>query len=121
MKKQLLTIVCTVILSLTACAQDFETATEAVGNMKVGWNLGNTLDSHSADINNMWIEAYTNCTPSDYEKAWGQVVTKQGGYTSVQPINTVTPQPTPLYNLQGRRVASSDGGIYIHDGKKVLR
>ena len=42
MKKQLLTIVCTVILSLTACAQDFETATEAVVNMKVGWNLGNT-------------------------------------------------------------------------------
>ena len=45
----------------------------------------------------------------------------EGGYTSVQPINTVTPQPTPLYNLQGRRVASSDGGIYIQDGKKVLR
>ena len=76
MKKQLLTIVCTVILSLTACAQDFETATEAVANMKVGWNLGNTLDCHSDNINNMWIEAYTDRAPSDYETAWGQVVTK---------------------------------------------
>lgn len=31
-------------------AQTFETATEAVTNMKVGWNLGNTLDSHDASV-----------------------------------------------------------------------
>ena len=75
MKKQLLTIACTCILCVTANAQTFETATEAVRNMKVGWNLGNTLDSNSGDVNNMWIEAYTSRTPSDYEKAWGQPVT----------------------------------------------
>ncbi len=56
--------------------QEFETAEEAVKNMRLGWNLGNTLDSHSGDTLNMWIEHWTSRTPSDYEKAWGQPVTK---------------------------------------------
>lgn len=62
----------------TMWAQDseFESATEAVKNMAVGWNLGNTLDSNSGDTLNMWIEHWTNRTPSDYETAWGQPVTK---------------------------------------------
>ena len=50
----------------------FESAAEAVLNMGAGWNLGNTLDSNSGDINNMWIEAWTARTPKDYETAWGQ-------------------------------------------------
>lgn len=63
--------------TLSFHAQSFETATQAVKNMKVGWNLGNTLDSNSGDVNNMWIEAYnTSRKPSDYEKAWGQPITK---------------------------------------------
>ena len=61
---------------LKATAQDFETATSAVSNMRVGWNLGNTLDSNSGDVNNMWIEAWSNRSPSAYETAWGQPVTK---------------------------------------------
>lgn len=59
-----------------ANARDFETAKEAVANMKVGWNLGNTLDSNSGDSLNMWIEHWTERKPSDYEVAWGQPVTK---------------------------------------------
>ena len=55
---------------------DFESAKDAVKNMRVGWNLGNTLDSNSGDVQNMWIEKWTSRTPSDYEKAWGQPVTK---------------------------------------------
>jgi len=54
----------------------FESAREAVDNMALGWNLGNTLESNSGDVNNMWIEAWTKRTPSDYEQAWGQSVTK---------------------------------------------
>ena len=64
------------LMMSTAQAQDFETATEAVKNMAVGWNLGNTLDSNSGDANNMWIEKWTSRTPNHYEKAWGQPVTK---------------------------------------------
>lgn len=64
------------LTSMTAKAQVFETATDAVKNMRVGWNLGNTLDSNSGDVNNMWIEAEKNRNVYTYEKAWGQPVTK---------------------------------------------
>ncbi|MDE6380138.1 MAG: glycoside hydrolase family 5 protein [Muribaculaceae bacterium] len=57
-------------------AEEFETASEAVANMRLGWNLGNTLDSNSGDTNNMWIEKWTDRTPTAYETAWGQKVTK---------------------------------------------
>jgi aryl-phospho-beta-D-glucosidase BglC (GH1 family) len=50
----------------------FESAGQAVLHMGAGWNLGNTLDSNSGDLDNMWIEAYTSRTPKDYETAWGQ-------------------------------------------------
>ena len=46
----------------------WETAAQAVKNMGVGWNLGNTLESNSGDVNNMWIES----SNSNYESAWGQ-------------------------------------------------
>ena len=50
----------------------FESAAAAVVHMGAGWNLGNTLDSHSGSIDHMWIEAWTPRTPMDYETAWGQ-------------------------------------------------
>lgn len=53
----------------------WESAVVAARNMGTGWNLGNTLDSNSGSLDNMWIEAWTNRTPSDYETAWGQPVT----------------------------------------------
>lgn len=67
---------CLMAVTLMASAQSFETAAEAVSNMRVGWNLGNTLDSHSSDVNNMWIEAWSDRKPANYETAWGQPVTK---------------------------------------------
>ncbi len=78
MRKLLSIILLAVTASATCWAQntEFETATEAVKKMAVGWNLGNTLDSNSGDTLNMWIEHWTARTPSDYEKAWGQPVTK---------------------------------------------
>ena len=48
-----------IILLLTAVptfATDFETATEAVKNMGIGWNLGNALEANSqtvTDVNNI--------------------------------------------------------------------
>ena len=71
-----MTILLLSICWLTAIANNFETATSAVSNMRIGWNLGNTLDSNSGDVNNMWIEAWTDRTPSSYEKSWGQPITK---------------------------------------------
>ena len=53
-------------------AVQFESAADAVTHMAPGWNLGNTLDSHSGSVEHMWIEAWTSRTPKDYETAWGQ-------------------------------------------------
>ena len=35
---------------MQVAAADFETAVQAVRNMKVGWNLGNTLDANNGGI-----------------------------------------------------------------------
>lgn len=59
----------------TLHAQDFEPATEAVKNMGVGWNLGNTLEAHNQ------AEGTLDPTKSSYwgqqglesEVCWGQV------------------------------------------------
>ena len=74
--KKMILVALMVMGCQTMLADDFETAAEAVANMRVGWNLGNTLDSNSGDVNNMWIEAWTQRRPTDYETAWGQPVTK---------------------------------------------
>lgn len=47
----------------------FESATAAVKNMGVGWNLGNTLDANDASKSS-WT------TTADHETCWGQPVTK---------------------------------------------
>lgn len=52
---------------------DFLSAKETVAGMGAGWNLGNTLDSHSGDTTNMWIECWGPAGIPEYEKAWGQV------------------------------------------------
>ena len=64
------------IIKLSAQTIEFETASAAVKNMKVGWNLGNSLDAVSTDTTNMHIERWTDRTPKSYETAWGQPVTK---------------------------------------------
>ncbi|MCR4852111.1 MAG: cellulase family glycosylhydrolase [Prevotella sp.] len=68
--KRHLTIICSLLLlwSHAAWGDNFESATQAVNNMKVGWNLGNTLES-----NGDWI---TGTSTEAYETAWGQPVTK---------------------------------------------
>ena len=48
----------------------WETAQEAVKNMQIGWNLGNTLDS-----NGDWIEKWGDGSTASFETAWGQPVT----------------------------------------------
>ena len=76
----------------------WETAADAVKNMGAGWNLGNTLESNSGDVNNMWIEAKAvwnpgyKLTPTDYETAWGQPVAtrelihmfKEAGFNAIR-------------------------------------
>lgn len=65
----------------------WETASSAVHNMRVGWNLGNSLDVHGE-----WIEKYSEGKPSDYEKGWGNPITtpemiqkfKEAGFNAIR-------------------------------------
>ena len=78
--------------SMQVLAQEFESATSAVKNMRVGWNLGNTLDSNSGSTTNMWIEKWSQRNTSDYETAWEQPVTtealikmfKEAGFNAIR-------------------------------------
>ena len=71
---------------------NWESAASAVKNMAPGWNLGNTLDTHSGDVTHMWIEAYSDRTPTAYETGWGQPVTtralihmfKEAGFNAIR-------------------------------------
>lgn len=67
MKKALL-FVCSLLISMSSNAADFESAKDAVKNMGVGWNLGNTLDAH--DATKTWT------TTVEHETCWDQPVTK---------------------------------------------
>ena len=66
--KKILLLVCSVMLCASIQAADFETAKDAVKNMGVGWNLGNTLDAN--DATKTWT------TTAQHETCWGQPVTK---------------------------------------------
>lgn len=77
MKRVLLLTTLLVSINLSRAENvEFETAFEAVANMRVGWNLGNTLDATSTDTTNMWIKMWTEGKIVNYETAWGQPVTK---------------------------------------------
>lgn len=49
----------------------WESAAQAVSNMRVGWNLGNTLD-----VNGDWITQWGDGSTEAFETAWGQPVTR---------------------------------------------
>lgn len=66
--KKILLLVCSVMLCTSIEAASFETAKDAVKNMGVGWNLGNTLDAN--DATKTWK------TTAEHETCWEQPVTK---------------------------------------------
>ncbi len=107
MNKKLLTALWCLVCFGYIAASDFESAKDAVANMKVGWNLGNTLDSNSGDSLNMWMEHWTGRLPSDYEVAWGQPVTnpellkmfKNAGFNAVRVPVTWYPHMEAKFNF----------------------
>ena len=75
MRAKLLSIICLLLITLGIKAQnaEFETASEAVKNMKVGWNLVNTLDSYANPEKDTWFQPEGWWS---WEKVWGNPVTK---------------------------------------------
>lgn len=90
--KRIYLLLCSAVVVGGVYAADFEDAQTAVDNMRIGWNLGNTLDSNSGDPANMWIEKYSDCTPTDFETAWSQPVAtrelihmfKEAGFNAIR-------------------------------------
>lgn len=72
MKKQLLLMTSMMVITISLHAQSFETAKDAVKNMGVGWNLGNTLDAHAQTITDINAEGYWGQQGLDSETCWGQ-------------------------------------------------
>ena len=76
--KKLLTVITSALLMgiLPAEAADFETAKEAVKNMGVGWNMGNTLEANNQSVSDVTNVAYWGQQGSESETCWGQYPTK---------------------------------------------
>ena len=81
MKSKLATILCLLLLPLRIQAQteEFETAAEAVKNMKVGLNLTNSLGTSYSEEEldgNIIPQLWKSLSIEDYELVWGNPVTK---------------------------------------------
>ena len=74
--KRIIYTVLAVIVAITTQAQNNETATEAVKNMGVGWNLGNTLDANNTKAADYTKDGYWGCQGLESENIWGQPTTK---------------------------------------------
>lgn len=86
------------LLILIACiccslrAQITETATEAVRNMGLGWNLGNTLDANNCTGKDFTVAGYWGQQGLESETCWGQPKTrpelmammKKGGFGAIR-------------------------------------
>lgn len=76
--KKLLLLSLSLLFCSTTYAEITETATDAVKNMGLGWNLGNTLDAHSHTVTpDVTKDTYWGCQGLDSETCWGQRTTKK--------------------------------------------
>ena len=93
MKKRL-TIIFALLLTIgsMAKAENFESATDAVKNMGVGWNLGNTLDANNQTVSDITNDAYWGQQGLESETCWGQPfatqefiqMMKKAGFTAIR-------------------------------------
>lgn len=109
MRKVFTIFVFLISLQMWAQNEPFETAQQCVENMRLGWNLGNTLESNSGDTLSMWIERWSDRTPKAYETAWGQPVTKpallkmmkEAGFNAIRVPVTWYPHMEAKFQLTG--------------------
>lgn len=75
---RLITVISALLLlgAVHVAAGDFEPATDAVKNMGLGWNLGNTLDANSQTVTDPASASYWGQQDLSSETCWGQYVTK---------------------------------------------
>ena len=84
--KQLL-LLSTILMGMfcnEARADGFETATQAVQNMGIGWNLGNTLDANNQSVTNISSTSYWGQQGLESETCWGQPTTTAALITMIK-------------------------------------
>lgn len=84
MNKLLLLLSFITTSAIAVQAQITENANDAVKNMGVGWNLGNTLDASRAGGKNVNAATYWGQQGIDSETYWGQPVTKPELFTMMK-------------------------------------
>jgi hypothetical protein len=93
MEKRFTTILGLVLmLCIQTYAQSFETAEDAVKNMGIGWNLGNTLEANAQTVTDVNNDAYWGQQGVESETCWGQPKTtrefikmlKAAGFTAIR-------------------------------------
>lgn len=84
MKRKYLLMMFCVALPLWSFAADFETATQAVKNMGVGWNLGNTLEANSGSGLQPTNDGYWGVQGLESETCWGQPYTTEALITMMK-------------------------------------
>jgi len=114
MKK--LTTILALLLTIggNAQAQELENAKQAVANMGVGWNLGNTLDANVQTVTDIANDGYWGQQGLESETCWGQPKTtreliqmmKKAGFGAIR-------VPVTWYNHMDK-----DGNV---DGKWMTR
>ena len=80
------------MLCIKTQAQSFESATDAVKNMGLGWNLGNTLDAHKQNELDPTKDTFWGQQGLESETCWGQPKTtrelvkmmKAAGFTAIR-------------------------------------
>lgn len=84
MKRSILLLIA-VCLAFGLQAQTIETASDAVKNMGLGWNLGNTLDANNHNGNiDVTKDSYWGGQGLDSETCWGQKETKKELFTMMK-------------------------------------
>ena len=102
------------MIGMQAQAQEFESANDAVKNMGVGWNLGNTLEANKQSVTDFYDPTYWGQQGLESETCWGQPETtrefikmmKAAGFTAIR-------VPVTWYNHMNAN--------YEVDGKWMLR
>ena len=75
-KKHLLLSCLFIVSGMQMMAADFETAKEAVKNMGIGWNMGNTLEANNQSISDINNDGFWGQQDLSSETCWGQTKTK---------------------------------------------
>lgn len=82
--KRIFILAITALFALSTQAQTIENANDAVKNMGLGWNLGNTFDANNQTVTDVNNASYWGGQGLESETCWGQKKTKKELFTMMK-------------------------------------